>query len=214
MGYRLFDVHGGEVTNADLQRRGPWYEYGVRKELMFVDRFGSSCDVKVNAAKANDPTAPDILEGQLLADLKCQNTPFFSAARYGMDAQTSVTFNLKDAFAYEKYLDTQGTFPIYFWVDWVATRIVYGIGEKSVRPMTGVWRIDFAELNEMRHDSPIHWYNERAKNIETDQNLASKLLAFEPRLEHQRQTYSIRSVNGGNAACSYLLNLDNLKRVA
>ena len=214
MAYTLYDNQNQIITHAQLQLRGPWYEHGVRKELMFVERFGQEFNVTVNPEKERNLAAPDLAVGKSLGDLKCQNTPFFSARRYRMNAQTSVTFNLKDAFAYQQYLSAGESFEIYFWVDWIATRMASDYGETSVLPMSGVWHIAFRELDEIRRTSPIHWYNERARNTEKNHNFAAKLVEFEPRLQNDDSIYSIRSGIGGNAACSYLIDLKHFTQIA
>lgn len=85
MTYQLFDSSGGEVTHADLQNRAVWYRHGTRREDVFVEKYGHALDVKINPAKKRDPTVPDLLHRNHLADLKCQNTPFFHAFKAGID---------------------------------------------------------------------------------------------------------------------------------
>jgi|GEM_PF-5629563 len=104
MTYQLFDSSGGEVTHADLQNRAVWHRHGVRREDVFVEKYGHALDVKINPAKKRDPTVPDLLHRDHLADLKCQNTPFFHAFKAGIDPTHAVTFNLKDAYHYDLLL--------------------------------------------------------------------------------------------------------------
>lgn len=82
------------------QNRAVWYRHGVKKEDIFVEKFGHEFDVQINPQKKNDPTVPDLIHKQNLADLKCQNTPFFFARTKGVDPTYAVTFNLKDAYNY------------------------------------------------------------------------------------------------------------------
>ena len=213
--YILYDKNDAEVKQWNLQERSVWYEHGENKESVFVRHFGEKFDVSINKAKEMDPTSPDLLANGALGDLKCQNTPLFVAKKYGCDPQMSVTFNLKDALAYQKYLE-QSSFPIFFWVDWVALKIKLHDTIYSVKQMQGVWRVEFNKLNELRKEYPIHWYQQRNRNIEKNEFVAENLKEFEPRL-HDLETkavYSVRSANGGDAACSYVVNLNDLEKIA
>jgi len=124
MAYQLFDVNGKEVRQSDLQNRGVWYRHGVNKEDVFVEKFGTKFGVQINPQKKNDPTVPDLIYNQKLADLKCETTPFFFAFKDKIDFTYAVTFNLKDAFNYGKWGKNYETLIIFYWIDWIATRMV------------------------------------------------------------------------------------------
>jgi hypothetical protein len=213
--YKLYDINNNEVTPKNLQARAPWYAHGETQEVNFVKNYGSQFNVGINPAKQSKNTAPDLqfLNHPGLADLKCQNTPFFFARIYKAAAQTSVTFNLKDALEYQRYLHSG--FQIFFWVEWQAVKMVSpGYPNSLVNPISGVWQIDFSLLNNLRKNFPIHWYGQRAKQLEPDPAMAHVLAAFEPRLKQNSGVLSVRSMNNGNAACSYIIDLNQCTKVA
>lgn len=212
MTYQLFDSNGREVTHADLQNRAAWYRHGVRREDVFVEKYGSALGVRINPAKKNDPTVPDLVHQNHLADLKCQNTPFFHAGRLGIDPTYAVTFNLKDAFIYGHWGRNHADMVIFYWVEWAAVRMVSNEKSYSARPLSGVWKVEFSTLERLRSSSPIHWYNQRNRQPESHAEMKKNLAAFEPRLVDGENVWSIREV-GVNAACSYVFDLRKFERV-
>ena len=212
MAYALYDVNNNILQYGDLQERSDWYIRGENKEAVFVHRYKSRLNVEINPEKNYNKTAPDLVVNGVFSDLKTQNTPFFTASKYNFNAQDSVTFNLKDALNYQRYL-SHSSFLIFFWVDWVAVKMVSDIRTLSVLPCRGVWKIDFSKLNKIRVNSPIHWYNQRVREIESRPTVAADLQEFEPRLREGNNIYSIRSSINGNAACSYVIKLSDLERV-
>lgn len=183
-----FAINRHLITKIDLQNKGTWCTHGEDKEKVFVDKYGHQLGLIINPKKETNKYAPDLsnfLESEL-ADLKTQNTPFFSAQwKYGYNPQYTVTFNKNDADRYREYYPD---LVIYFWVDWVAIR--YFKKSKSQRypdtnikvvPMTGVWKVAFKDLDEIIKNSPLHEYEER---VGDDQ---------------------------GNAKESYLIDLNNSK---
>ncbi|MFZ5877878.1 MAG: hypothetical protein ACOY0R_00760 [Chloroflexota bacterium] len=213
MTYQLFDLHGQEVTPVDLQNRAAWYRHGVRREDVFVETYGDSFGVRINPAKKTDPTVPDLLHQRHLADLKCQNTPFFHAYKLGIDPTYAVTFNLKDAYSYGPWGKAHADLVIFYWVDWAAVRMVSNGKSYSARPLSGVWRVEFSTLDRMRISSPIHWYNQRNRQYESQIEMKKSLTAFEPRLADGEKVWSIRET-GINAACSYVFDLRKFERLA
>jgi len=160
MSYKLYDANGAEITNEDLQNKGPWWQRGVEKENIFVHTFGRMLHVAINPDKEFDPKVPDLIrvESGQLADLKTQNTPFFSASRYGKNPQTVVTFNLKDVDYYQR---CSPNIFIYFWVEWIAVTFQKGNQRITVAPMTGIWGIPFPGLLDLTRTAPVHAYIQR-----------------------------------------------------
>lgn len=212
MAYQLFDPYDKEVTNADLQNRSAWYRHGVKKEMVFAERFGERFKVAINPEKSRNPTVPDLIHDGHVADLKCQNTPFFFAFKVGIDPTFAVTFNLKDAYRYGKWGRDYQKMTIFYWVDWVAVKMISNGKSYSAAPLTGIWEVEYAKLEEARRSSPIHWYNQRSRQHETNPEMQKMLLDFEPRLRDGRNVWSIREA-GINAACSYVFDLRNFKRL-
>lgn len=212
MAYQLFDRDNRPISQADLQNRAAWYEHGLSAEQVFVSRYGSRLNVAVNPAKQRDPTAPDLVFRGHLADLKCQNTPFFLAHRYGLQPTYAVTFNLKDALSYGPAGHDYRGFHVIYWVDWVAVRMRIGDSDYGVRPLTGVWAVEFARLDALRRQRPIHWYNQRERHEEADPHRKRLLAGFEPRLVEGERVWAIRGRHD-NAACSYLFDLNDFERL-
>lgn len=165
MGYKTFNAAGGEITQRDLQDKGPWCLTGATYEQVFVGKYGAELGLGINPAKEKDPYAPDLinLKTQNLADLKTQNTPFFqSGIRYGIDPQYAVTFNVKD---YRRYKEYYPSIIIYFWVVWIATRFE-GSTTVSVNEMEGVWMISLTDIEAMiKAGAPVHSYAQRVFDV-------------------------------------------------
>lgn len=146
-----------------------WTEHGARMEVRFVDEVAPplGLDSVLNPAKASDPFAPDLLLRGQLADLKVQNTPFFTASRYGLDPQYTVTFNHKD---YLRYSELYPTIELLFWVAWKTLEWPADRPLARVEKMAGLWEVPFAELARRVEDgeAPLHGYirrvNDRAGN--------------------------------------------------
>ena len=188
---KMYDILGNEVTNQDLQNKGTWCKHGVNKENTFINLHGHQLRLIINPEKSRDIYAPDLtdLTGQDLADLKTQNTPFFTAIKYGYSPQTTVTFNKKDA---DRYRVKYPNIDIYFWVEWVAvkyfknsTNKYYPDTDIQVVPMYGIWKVSFKDLDAIINKAPTHSYSKRVND------------------------------NKGNAKESYLINLmhPKIKRV-
>lgn len=176
MGYKLFDEENVEVTPSDLQNKGDWCMHGEKKERVFVRKYGSVLNVKINPEKDYNRYAPDLINTSTkkYVDLKTQNSPFFQAqSRYSLDPQFTVVFNTKDR---QRYQDNYPDLEIYFWVDWKAVRFEGHRGQSiSVDPMIGVWHITFSHLNDLCQVAPIHSYRQR-RNDKRGNAKASYLL--------------------------------------
>lgn len=140
-----------------------WVIHGANKEQTFANRVAPriGLDVKINPDKKTDPFAHDIFVAGNIADLKCQNTPFFKAEElYGIDPKYAVTFNQKDL---ERYKEQYPQIEIYFWVDWQKPSMVIR-GEKfTVDKLAGVWKTTNKEIGEIikKKKIPVHWYHRR-----------------------------------------------------
>lgn len=115
----------------------------------------------INPAKRRDKYAPDLIVEGYLADLKTQNTPFFTADRYHVDPQFAVTFNRKD---FERYKEFYPQIHIYFWLEWQETE---GFGYR-VRPMTAIFGVTFRELVYFIGFAPEHHYERRKEGAGTN----------------------------------------------
>jgi len=211
----MFDREGNQVVHADLQVRGVWYEFGETKEVGFVERHGETQKIAINPEKQSNPSLPDLTTEEGFADLKTQNTPLFFANKYyKKDPTYSVTLNLKDVFNYGPEENNYSDFQIFFWVDWIAVKLVYNEKEDYVvKPLTEVYKADFLWIYNNRGNFPIHWYVQRGKIVESNQELRQKLKHFEPRLQTNGDVYSLRG-DRGNAACSYVLDVRDFKRIS
>jgi len=150
----------------DTEDRGWWHIHGESKERDFCNLCQKliGLDVGINPDKEKNRTAPDIIVDGSIADLKTQNTPFFTADRYGIDPRFAVTFNRKD---YERYKRLYPAIDIYFWVDWQQTEISIRGTRISVEYLFGIYTHSFAEIQEMIEKSraPEHHYQRRRFDI-------------------------------------------------
>lgn len=141
---------------TDTENRDHWYRYGEYLEGKFVTFCNSKTDLitEINPQKTIDKTVPDLIVNGRLSDLKTQNTPFFTASRYGIDPQYAVTFNRKD---YERYSKLYPDLDIYFWIEW--QNISYN--GLTVKPMRGIYYANFQFLKPILESAPEHTYLRR-----------------------------------------------------
>lgn len=127
------------AISHSTEDRDWWYMHGINLEESFVKICNQRLDVdaKINPAKASDKMVPDLIVDGKLSDLKTQNTPFFTATRYGLDPQYTYTFNRKDYLRYKKLYPE---IDIYVWIDWRQTE---GFGAK-VDYLGGFFRLPFS----------------------------------------------------------------------
>ena len=145
-------------NNHNTEDRGWWYIHGEGLEKKFVSVFSDrlKLDAKINPAKTFDKTAPDLIVDGVVSDLKTQNTPFFTALRYGILPKYAVTFNRKD---YTRYLNKYPDIDIYFWVDWHQTQW----NGETVDYLGGVYKVPFRTLASLiERPAPEHHYKRRA----------------------------------------------------
>jgi hypothetical protein len=152
----------------NTEDRSLWYSWGENFENDFIDKIVPliKVDIRKNPAKKQYPWAIDLYDytNHRPADLKVQNTPFFTAGKYmygsnPYDPQYTVTFNKKD---YEHYLINNPICDIYFWVNW--TQLEYkGI---IVNELRGVWRATFSTMvSKIQNNSvALHTYQHRTND--------------------------------------------------
>lgn len=88
-----------------------------------------------------------------LADLKTQNTPFFTCGKYHYGLKRynpsyTVTFNKKD---YEHYRDQYPDCEIFFWINWTQTEY----SQIKVEAVKGVWVAKFAVMAKMIEEGKV-----------------------------------------------------------
>ena len=147
----------------DTEDKDWWITHGTELERAFLEEVAPKLQLpfRWNPDKTHDPTLPDFLVGEELADLKCQNTPFFKAYDlYNLDPATTVTFNVKD---YDRYLQRWPDMWVYFYVRW-DTRS-YKDGSRTIRVpfVHGVWRARIGRIRELVEAgrAPRHSYRRR-----------------------------------------------------
>ena len=160
------EIRNTEITH-DTEDKSWWLQHGENLEFDFVTKCQNllGLEISINPQKKIDKTAPDLVFEGCLADLKTQNTPFFTASRYGIDPRFCVTFNRKD---YERYASKYPEINVFFWVDW--KQLSYK--EFSTTHLAGVYKVSFSELSEMvEAGAPEHTYlrriNDQAGNAKT-----------------------------------------------
>mgnify|MGYP003376655832 CR=1 FL=1 len=179
------------VVPHDTEDRGWWYVHGEQLEVSFVTLCQErlNLDALINPAKDLDSTAPDLVVEGVLADLKTQNTPFFTAGRYGLDPRFTVTFNRKD---YERYKALYPGIVIYFWIDWKQTTW----GNNSVDYFGGVFRLPFERVAALIDGgAKEHAYINRTSP--DDRNAKSSFLLDIRNFESLFVSYNRADVSGG-----------------
>lgn len=140
----------------DTEDKAWWLTFGETLEVEFVKKCRETgLSVSLNPEKRTDKTAPDLVFNGKRADLKTQQTPFFSAANYGIDPRYCVTFNRKD---HERYSTRFPDIVLFFWVEW--KQLVYR--EYSIDHLAGVFLVELPRVSEMIADgAPEHFYLRR-----------------------------------------------------
>lgn len=164
----------------DTEDKKWWVVEWRNHENLFVSEVCPRLDLvaQINPAKKHNPYAPDIIVQGRLADLKCQQTPFFkSGVRYSIAPQFAVTFNYKD---YLRYLECYPDLVIYYWLDWQETEKTIRRQVYRVKPMAGVWRVEFQTLHKLISSGkpPLHTYQRR---VGDRQGNAKKSYVFDVR---------------------------------
>lgn len=159
--YNLYDTYGNLITHKDLQKQAPWYEQGIRSELIFVSKYGKQFSLDINPEKKFENYAPDLINTAtgVIGDLKEQNTPFFRCSKKDnkLNPRYTVSFNVDDYNKYSKY----DQFDVYFWVSWKAIKFVDPYLTIEVEPLEGIWRIDLNGLSSLVDIAHKHDYHQR-----------------------------------------------------
>lgn len=145
----------------DTEDKSWWVVHGANKEILFVEKVCPKLNLGavINPAKKGNPFLPDLIVDGKLADLKCQETPFFKAKEiYNIDPQFAFTFNQKD---YQRYSARYPDLIIYIWVNWKVLSRHIGGKVYTVSPLTGVWRVPFPRLRSMIDQRHLHKYQRR-----------------------------------------------------
>ncbi len=148
----------------DPQDKDSFLQLGEQKEREFVNDIAPmlGLDARVNPEKETDPTVIDLIVDGEKADLKVQETPFFTAkSKFGIDPQWAVTFNKID---YERYKEKGGEMDIIFWINWKKEEREKGQKYgKNVAGMAGVWVVPFETIAEWVETEKVtyHKYKNR-----------------------------------------------------
>lgn len=164
----------GDDKPADTELKKPWLRLGEQREETFLTTVAPKVGLSAreHPAKATDPTALDLLVAGTPADLKTQETPFFTAKKqYDLPPQYVVTFNRND---YQRYRQKPAV-DIYVWVRWQDELSGWGT---EVEEMEGVWRTGVAQIEATveAEQAPLHQYKRRQGDQENAN--ASYLLAL------------------------------------
>lgn len=165
------------TTIFNTEDRDLWYTWGENEEVDFVSNVVPNLrlDIRVNPEKRRRKWAIDLYDytNNRPADLKTQNTPFFTAGKYKYhgvpyDPSYTVTFNKKD---YENYAVNYPTCDIYFWVNWEQTTYRNIV----VLEVQGVWRARFERMAEkiLAYEVALHAYQNR---VDDDHNAKESYL--------------------------------------
>lgn len=157
-----------KAIKEDTEDKNKWLKIGVELENTFVSFMAlySHLDVRINPSKEKDPTAPDLyVPGYGLCDLKAQQTPFFTADRYGIPAQHAFTINAKDIIRYNKLYPKLG---IFIWLNWENNR-ASGNRFKETPYKWGVYFTTIEELTGFIDSGAAkeHAYQRRASNSDS-----------------------------------------------
>lgn len=161
-GVSLVERNGVAICTED---KLAWCKEGADLEIKFVRHIAPLLgrELIIHPEKATNPYYMDLLDTRtgLPADLKCQNTPFFTVGKKypGFTPTYTVTFNHKD---YENYRINYPKSDIYWWVCW--NQLKYDRQpEIQVEPLRGVWVSPVPLLDALIRSggAPLHPYQHR-----------------------------------------------------
>ncbi|MRM79006.1 hypothetical protein GJI91_08900 [Lactococcus lactis subsp. cremoris] len=153
------------IAVFNTESRNEWYKWGENKEQDFITKIVPKLqlDIQINPQKETMPWVIDLVDytNDKFADLKVQNTPFFTASRYcykgvPYDPEYTVTFNKKD---YENYMQNYPDCHIYFWVNWEQTHYKNIV----LNPLWGIWRASISDIDNIisNGEATLHSYQFR-----------------------------------------------------
>lgn len=154
------DVINRNVVKHNTEDKFYWYTEGEKLEHAFVKEIVPKIGraLIINPEKESNPTVIDLYNPDMnyYADLKTQNTPFFTAFTYGYDPTYTVTFNRKD---YLRYKTLYPSAIIYWYVNWQQVTL----GKWEVDPLEGVWEVPFSDMAKVieEGEAPLHAYQNR-----------------------------------------------------
>lgn len=159
----------------NTEDRDQWYTWGEDYENDFIIKIVPQIgiDVRKNPEKDQFAWAIDLYDysHQRYADLKVQETPFFSAGsskhvyrggRY--DPSFTVTFNHKD---YDNYRARYPDCDIYYWVNWKQLNYRFPNGRTiTVQQTRGVWKASFTRMCNLIENGEVslHAYQHRVND--------------------------------------------------
>lgn len=152
------------IVKFNTEDKKTWCNFGASREIAFVENVVPllELDIIVNPEKVYNPYVIDLFDrtSSKYADLKTQNTPFFTAGKYGVDPQYAVTFNKKD---YDRYCKLYPMCDIYFHVQWEQE----SYRNIVVNPLSGVWVAKFADMRSLieKNMVPLHPYKYRGNDL-------------------------------------------------
>ena len=139
------------VCKYNTEDKQKWCKEGEKLEIAFVKNIVPKLAIKldINPEKKINPYAIDLIDytNNKYADLKSQNTPFFTAGRHNYgegektqyDPQFTVTFNRKD---YENYKANHPECDIYWCINWTQLTL----GGTTIKPLDGIWVSKFSDM--------------------------------------------------------------------
>lgn len=153
------------TVRENTEDKSKWLKIGLEYEQRFVEymRKYSNLDVRMNPNKEIDVKAPDLfVPGWGLCDLKTQQTPFFTASRYGIPAEHALTINHKDILRYRSLYPELG---IFVWLNWENNK-ASGQRLKSVPYKWGVYFTTISELLKYVDNgiAKQHFYKHRSES--------------------------------------------------
>ena len=162
---KFIKIADKNINKFNTEDREKWYKWGEDGEREFIKKIVPTLknNIIINPEKNMDSSCIDLydLTNNKYADLKIQDTPFFTSRKYKYggipyDPSYTVSFNKKD---YENYKKKYPSCDIYFWVNW--KQLSYkGI---TVNPVKGVWRASFFKMVELIENNTVtlHCYKHR-----------------------------------------------------
>lgn len=140
----------------DTNNKEYWVNLGVEKEEKFLKKYSSALSVIRNPGRAFSDYVPDFA---IIADLKSISTPFYTASKYGLDPQYTVSLNVKDVDYYSR--EYPGII-IIFHVKWETTKYRNIV----VKKMDCIYRVSLFHLQYLIAEGTgvLHSYRERGGN--------------------------------------------------